>query len=158
DTAENLQPRIEHVQKVLALSYDLGPQRVLVEAGRVPEAADDPRLPILTEALLALGQYGDRVGSVLGLVSGLEPGHVLAQFLGRFDTGGLGVHLDPTNLLLNGFDAYESARALQGKIIHAAARDARKSGASRAAQETSLGYGDIDWMHLLGILEEIEYR
>ena len=83
---------------------------------------------------------------------------MLAQFLGRFDTGGLGVHLDPANLLLNGFDLYESARGLQGKIVHAAARDARKSGASRAAQEVPLGHGDIDWLYLLGVLEEIEYR
>src|SRR5205823_9517277 len=72
DTAENLQPRIEHVQQVLALSYELGPRRVLVEAGRIPQADDDPRLPFLTEALLALGHYGDRVGCVLAVVSGLE--------------------------------------------------------------------------------------
>src|SRR5207248_589654 len=122
DTAEDLQPRIERVQQVLALGFELGPRRVLVEAGRIPRTDDDPRLPFLKEALGALGQYGDRVGAVLALATGLEPGSALAQFLNRFDTGGLGVHLDPANLLLSGFDVYEGARALQGRIVHAAAR------------------------------------
>src|SRR5437879_3544709 len=35
-TAENQEARIEHVRKVLALSFDLGPRIVVVQAGRVP--------------------------------------------------------------------------------------------------------------------------
>jgi sugar phosphate isomerase/epimerase len=107
---------------------------------------------------LALGQYGDRVGSVLALETGLESGEVLARFLARFDTGGLGVNFDPANLLLNGFDPSESARALHGRIVHAHAKDARRVSASRATQEVPLGHGDLDWMNLLGVLEEIDYR
>jgi L-ribulose-5-phosphate 3-epimerase len=158
DTPQDLEPRIEHIQKVLALSYELGPRRVLVEAGRIPDIVADPRLPMMTEALLALGHYGDRVGAVLALMTGLEPGQVLAEFLNKLDTGGLGVHLDPASLLLNGFDLYESMRALHGKIVHAAARDARQSGTSRAVQEVPLGHGDIDWLYLLGVCEEIAYH
>ena len=36
DAAEDQQPRIEHVRKVMTLSYDLGPRVVVVQAGRVP--------------------------------------------------------------------------------------------------------------------------
>src|SRR5690349_17080140 len=42
DSAENQQPRIEHVQKVLSLSFDLGPRIVIVQAGAV---TDDPKDP-----------------------------------------------------------------------------------------------------------------
>src|SRR5262249_52443618 len=70
----------------------------------------------------------------------------------------LGVNFDPANLVLNGRNVYDSARALQGRVVHAHARDARRAGTSRAAQEVPLGRGDIDWMLLLGVLEEIEYR
>ena len=111
-----------------------------------------------TEALLALGHHGDRVGSVLALETGLESGTVLRAFLDRFDTGGLGVNLDPANLLMHDFDLYESTRALQGKIVHAHAKDARQVDASRSAQEVPLGHGDIDWILLLGVLEEVDYR
>jgi sugar phosphate isomerase/epimerase len=158
DTTQDQQPRIEHVRKVMSLAFDLGPRVAIVQAGRIPEDAADPRLATLTESLTALGQHGDRTGTTLALETGLEAGIVLRQFLDRFDSGGLGVNLDPANLLLHGFDPYESARALQGKIVHAHAKDARAASASRAAQEVPVGHGDIDWMQFLGVLEEVEYR
>jgi L-ribulose-5-phosphate 3-epimerase len=158
DTPENLEGRIEHVKEVMSLSFDLGPRIGIVQAGQVPEKAEDPRYQLLSEALLALGQYGDRVGVILALETGLEPGPVLRGFLDRFDTGSLGVNFDPANLLMNGFDMYESLRALAGKVVHVHAKDARSAKASRASQEVPLGHGDIDWMYFLSVLEEIDYR
>jgi sugar phosphate isomerase/epimerase len=161
DSTEDQQQRIEHVKKVMSLSFDLGPRLVVVAAGRVPDeseekaGADRPRL--LRESLLALAQHGDRVGVVLALETGLESGAALSEYLDRFDSGGLGVNYDPANLLINGFDPMGSLRALQGKVRHAHARDARIAGASRTAREAALGDGDIDWLQLLGVLEEIEY-
>ncbi len=158
DTADNLQPRIEHVHKVLSLSYDVGPRIVIVQAGRIPEAEDDPRAGFLRESLLALGQYGDRAGATLALETGLEAGATLKKFLDRFDTGSLGVNLDPANLLMNGFDPIAGTRALAGRIVHAHAKDARQATANRAAQEVPLGHGDIDWMLFLSVLEEMNYH
>ena len=37
DTAEDQQPRIEHVRKVLSLSFDLGARIAIVQAGRIPD-------------------------------------------------------------------------------------------------------------------------
>jgi sugar phosphate isomerase/epimerase len=129
----------------------------VVQAGRIPEAADDPRAAVLAEALRALGKHGDRIGAILALETGLEPGPVLSAFLARFDTGGLGVNLDPANLLIGGFDPYEGARALRGRVAHSHAKDARQATANRAAQEVPLGQGDIDWPRFLSVLEEIGY-
>jgi sugar phosphate isomerase/epimerase len=157
DSAENQQPRIEHVQKVLSLSFDLGPRIVVVQAGAVTDDPDNPRSHILSESLQALAQYGDRVGATLALETGLEDGCVLATFLDRIDSGALGVNLDPANLLLHGFDPYASVQALHRRIIHSHAKDARLSSASRAAQEVPLGHGDIDWLKYLAVLEEVEY-
>ena len=158
DTAENQEARIEHVKQVMSLSFDLGPRVTITEAGRVPDDPDDPAAALLAEALLAVGHHGDRVGAMLALQTGLEAGETLNRFLGRFDTGGVGVNLDPANLLMNGFDPVESTRALRGRIVHLTARDARRTGPNRSAQEVPLGHGDIDWMQFLGLLEEIEYR
>jgi sugar phosphate isomerase/epimerase len=112
----------------------------------------------LEETLLALAQHGDRIGSVLALTTGQESGEALAAFLKRFDTGSLGANLDPANLLINGFSPLESARALAALVRHVQGRDARRSSANRAAQEAQLGQGDIDWIELLGLLEELEYH
>jgi sugar phosphate isomerase/epimerase len=158
DSAENQQPRLEHVRKVMSLSYDLGPRTVVVEAGRIPEKEDTPEARRLRESLLSLSQHGDRTGTTLALETGLESGEVMRDYLARFDTGSLKVNLDPANLLLHGFDPYESARALHAQIAHSHAKDARKASTSRAAQEVPLGAGDIDWIRYLGVLEEVEYR
>jgi sugar phosphate isomerase/epimerase len=158
DTTENQQPRLEHVKQVMALSYDLGPRLVIVQAGRVPVDRDDPRGPVLTESLTVLAGHGDRTGTTLALETGLESGAELRGYLDRFDTGSLAVNFDPANLLLNGFDPYQSLRALQGKVAHTHAKDARRSGTSRTAQEVPLGAGDIDWIQYVGVLEEVEYR
>jgi sugar phosphate isomerase/epimerase len=158
DAADNQQPRIEHVQKVLSLSFDLGPRIAIVQAGAVADEPDNPRTHTLKESLLALAHHGDRVGATLALETGLEDGSVLAAFLARFDSGALGVNLDPANLLLHGFDPYASMQALNRRIVHTHAKDARQSSASRAAGEVPLGHGDIDWLKYLSVLEEIEYR
>src|SRR3954454_1378776 len=42
DEPANLEPRIDRIRQVMALSFDLGPRRVIVEAGRVPDDLADP--------------------------------------------------------------------------------------------------------------------
>ncbi len=113
---------------------------------------------VMTDVLRDLGAFGDHTGTTLALETGLEPGATLAGFLGRFDSGALKVNYDPANLLRNGFDPLESLRALNRFVIHCHAHDARQSGASKTGQEVPLGHGDIDWMMLAAVLEEIEYR
>jgi len=155
-TPEGQEARIEHVQQVLALSYDLGPRIVIVQAGRVP--LEGSPSPGMEEVLRVLGRYGDQVGARLALETGLEAGSVLAPFLDRFDTGGLGVNLNPANLIVGGFDPPEDTRALGTHIIHAYATDARRAAANQAARQVPLGHGDVDWLTLLGALEEVAYR
>jgi sugar phosphate isomerase/epimerase len=158
DVAENQEARIDLVRKVMTLSFELGPRITIVEPGLVPEDPNDPAGSRMTEVLLALGQHGDRVGAVLALETGPQSGETLARYLATFDTGGLGVNLDPANLLMNGFDPYENATALRGRVVHVHAKDARVSGVNRVAKEVPLGHGDIDWLRFLGTLEEIDYH
>jgi sugar phosphate isomerase/epimerase len=85
DVKEDQQPRLEHVKKVLSLAHDLGAPAVVVEPGRIPDDPESPRALVLSESLLVLGQHGDRVGSVLALETGLDPGAKLAEFLDRLE-------------------------------------------------------------------------
>src|SRR5438094_4147205 len=58
DAAKDQQPRLEHVRKVMSLSYDLGPRLVIVQAGQMPEDVNSERGARLTESLTALAQHG----------------------------------------------------------------------------------------------------
>src|SRR5215471_7391804 len=42
DTAQDQQPRIEHVRTVMSLSFDLGPRIAIVQAGRISDDSAGP--------------------------------------------------------------------------------------------------------------------
>ncbi len=179
--SENQEARLEYLRQALSLSWDLGAKIVVIQPGPLPEVrrqesgvkgqesetgerpgfiptGSDPRWDVLQEALTSLSRHADRVGAVLALETGLDSGAHVRSFLAQFDTGGLGVSLNPGNLLVHGHDPYAAAQALREKVAHVHAKDARQASASRAAEEVPLGHGDIDWLQMLGTLEEIEYR
>src|SRR5262249_30387625 len=174
DVAENLQPRIEHVRKVMALAFDLGPRIAVIEMPCIP---DDPKAEappqttgglllgtaplathpakVLRESLADPASYGDRAGTPLALEAGLAPADNLAAYLSSFATGALGVNYAPANMLLNGHDPVQSLTPLHSKIVHTHARDARRGSASRAGTEVPLGAGDIDWYTYVAVLDSI---
>ncbi len=158
--ADNQEARLDYLRQALSLSRDLGAGIVVIEPGPIVygEGEGDPRQVLLKEALAALGRHGERVGAVLALETGLEDGAALTTFLDGFHTGGLAANLNPGNLLIHGHDPYATARTLRERIVHVHAKDARVASAAGIAQEIPLGHGDIDWLQLLAILEEIEYR
>jgi sugar phosphate isomerase/epimerase len=158
DTGEGLDARVAHVKKVLSLAYDLGPGLVIAFGGQLDLEEKHPAYPFLRESLADLAQHGDRVGARLALETGLEPAPAVVALLGRFDTGALGVNVDPASLLMQRQDPVEAARTFGRRILHVHARDARRGRADRGAVEVPLGAGDVDWRGLLGALEEADYR
>src|SRR5439155_10465222 len=50
---ENQEGRIEHVKKVMSLGFDLGPRRVVIQAGGIPENVEDPGWTRLADSLQA---------------------------------------------------------------------------------------------------------
>lgn len=157
DNPENLEPRMEFVRQVMTLAYDLGPRIVTLSAGAIADD-DSASAKIFREALRDLSHYGDRVGTTLALESGRNSGEQMSAFLKSFDSGSLAVNFDPANQIINGFQPIADLRSLHGMIIQIQAKDAKKSSANRLAHEVSLGQGDLDWMLLLGALEEMDYR
>src|SRR5262249_32453098 len=151
DVAEGLMERIDILMQALTLSFDMGARVVIVQAGPIPANDEAPAARHLNEALRTPGQHGDRKSTTPALESGLKAGGQLAAYLGKFDTAGLGVSFDPGNMVVHGFDPYQSLRALRGKVTCCQAKDARRAGASRSAAEVPLGHGDIDWLQMLGI-------
>jgi L-ribulose-5-phosphate 3-epimerase len=157
DFAEHLQPRIEHVRKVMQLAFDLGARRVVAPGPKVPEDAASPAAQLLRESMLALGPYGDRIGTFLAFEVGYDPADKLRDYLATFDSGSLKLNYDPANMLVNGHDPLANLMGLKGWIEHVHARDARAATVSRGSQEVALGAGDIDWMAFTATLGVLEY-
>ncbi len=157
DHAPNLDARLAHLQKALALSCDLGARIVIVDSGRLPEN-DDPRMATLREALIALGNHADRIGARLALEAGMDTGERLATFLAALPTAGIGVNYDPGNFLVHGLDPIAQLPPLKDVIVHAHAHDAKSGSAGRLAGAVAVGAGDVDWFALVGHLAAQEYR
>lgn len=158
DVAENQQPRIEYVQKVMQLAFDLGARKVIVPCPKLPTDPAAPKALTLRESFLALAGFGDRVGTQVCLECGLDPGDKVRDYLNTYDTGSLAVNFDPANFLVNGFDPLASLSALAGKVVHTHARDARTATVSGGPKEVPVGAGDVEWMIYVATLESIDYR
>ncbi|HYH67585.1 MAG TPA: sugar phosphate isomerase/epimerase family protein [Urbifossiella sp.] len=157
DIAADLQPRIDAVRKSMQLAFDLGGRHVVVPCPKLPDEAESPRAQLMREALTALGQYGDRVGTVVALEIGFDPADKVRDYLAAFDTGSLKVTFDPANLMMHGHDPLANLAPLKGLIAHVHARDARNAGLSRGLQEVALGAGDVDWLALTATLQVMEF-
>ena len=158
DSAENQQPRIDHVRKVMQFAVDVGTRVVVTPLPLVPTEADSPRAVLLREALTDLGGFGDRIGVRLALEPGLDPGDKVRDYLATFDSGGLAVAFDPANFLLNGHDPLTSLAALSEQVAYTQARDGRAATVSGTGKEVSVGAGDIEWMAYVATLESVGFR
>ncbi len=158
DVFENQQLRIEHIQRVMTLAFELGARLAIVQCPKIVDEPDSQRAKLMREALLALGRHGDRVGSSLALEIGFDPGDKVRDYLDSFDLGSIGVNFDPVNFMLHGHDPVKNLLPLQGKILHVHARDARNVTVSQSAAEVPLGAGDIEWLGFMGTLNAVEFR
>ncbi len=158
DVPEGQDARLEYLREAMTLSFELGARLIVLQAGQIPEKADDPRRQWLTDALLNLGKHGDRIGCRVALEMGLEGPAVLEEFIGKLEVGSVGLAYNPGNLLIHGHNPYAALRTLYRMIPYAYARDARVASARGAGQEVALGHGDIDWLQLLGVFQEVDYR
>ncbi|MBI3822458.1 MAG: sugar phosphate isomerase/epimerase [Planctomycetes bacterium] len=156
DVAENLEPRLAQIRATMEMAFDLGPRLVIIPFGTLPEKDDDPAAAVTKEALVDLGRHGDRTGVTIAL-DGVDAPDRLVNYLERFDVGSLGVNFNPANLVIAGHNPHDAVKALNKRMIHAHAQDARRVSPSRMGA-VPLGHGDIDWLALLANFEEIEYR
>ena len=68
----------------------------------------------MRESLLALGTYGDRIGTVLALEIGFDSADRVKEYLDGFDSGSLKVTYDPANMLMHGHDPVANLAPLEG--------------------------------------------
>lgn len=158
DVAQDQQPRLEYLQKVMQLTFDIGAKTVVIPFPRIPTDLESPVAKTLKESLEALARVSDRMGTIIALECGLDPINAVKEYLARFDTGVLQITYDPANFLLNGHDPIANLIAASGVIAYSQARDARTATVTGGAREVPVGAGDIDWMTYFATLASIDYQ
>ncbi len=161
----------------LDLALELGCRTVTSHIGVVQARPDSPFRRSQQEALREIGEYARRNDAVFAIETGPEPGTVLREFLVELDTPGIGVNLDPGNMVMvTGENPAETAAALAPWIVHTHVKDGRRYRAcdpetvyaafatggikqliaetGTLFAETRVGDGDVHWPEYLKALRD----
>lgn len=168
---------IEKSKRILDMAKDLGTDIVTTHIGAVPRDPAHERYKIMQEACFELASYADSIGSHFAIETGPETSIVLKGFLDSLGSTGVGVNLDPANLVMvTGDDPVEAVYNLRKYIVHTHAKDglmlkrmnpayiyggetmpAHLHGVP-AFREVPLGEGAVDFTGYLKALEDIGYK
>ncbi|HWT75863.1 MAG TPA: sugar phosphate isomerase/epimerase [Mobilitalea sp.] len=116
--------RIEKSKRIMELAKDLEADVVTTHIGVIPEDQANPRYRILKDACEELGRFGDFLGATFAIETGPERADTLKKFLDSLESNGVGVNLDPANLVMvTGDDPVKAVTTLKDYIVHTHAKD-----------------------------------
>jgi sugar phosphate isomerase/epimerase len=176
--AEN-EEKIRRSKAIVDLAVDLGTTVVTTHIGVVPGDRDDPVYRNQLAVCRELGAYAEDKGVAFAIETGPETAARLKGFLDEVGSKGIGVNLDPANLVmvLND-DPVQAVYTLRDYIVHTHAKDGVQYrpcdpvkvydsfavggieglNIGELFNEVPLGEGAVDWDAYLDALEEIGYR
>ena len=168
---------IEKSKRILDLAKDLECDIVTTHIGVVPGDKNHPRYQIMLEACAELCRYADEMQSHFAIETGPETSLTLKGFLDNLGSNGVGVNMDPANLVMvTGDDPVQGVYNLRDYIVHTHAKDGIKLCESdpeiiygvkviedviedgEVFREVPLGQGSVPFAPYLAALEDIGYR
>ncbi len=171
--------KIEKSNAVVDLAVDLGTSIVTTHIGVVPQDTASESYETLLKACRAIGDYAFDKGVCFAIETGPEIASHLKSFLVNADSKGLGVNLDPANLVMvTGDNPVQAVYTLKNYIVHTHAKDGIKLKECDAGEvynafaeggveglnigelfsEVPLGEGGVDFDRYLLALKDIGYN
>jgi len=181
ERADENPAKVSRTRAIVDLAGDLGCGVVTTHIGVIPDEPDSPMYRAMQAACRDLGFYAAGKGVSLAVETGPETAAALRLFLDRLEAPGVGVNLDPANLVMvTGDDPVAAVRTLAPYLVHTHAKDGRElqpcdrhvvygafaeggfaqleARMGRLFQETPLGEGAVDWPRYLAALTAAGYR
>lgn len=167
--------KIEKSKRIIDLAKELDTSVVTTHIGVVPEDKSIDRYKVMQEACFELSRYADSIGAHFAIETGPETSAVLKEFLDSLGSTGVGVNLDPANLVMvTGDDPAGAVYNLQKYIVHTHAKDGVQNffkdpeivyGLKKdviitedSFTEVPLGEGQVNWEKYLAALDDIGYK
>jgi len=169
---------IEKSKRILELAKELETDVVTTHIGVVPEDPGHERYKIMQEACFELSSFADSIDAHFAIETGPERSEVLKKFLDSLGSRGVGVNLDPANLVMvTEDDPVKAVYNLRDYIVHTHAKDGihlkdcnpeyiyrvvhpvpTEYNGVKFFEEVPLGTGGVDYKKYLAALEDIGYR
>lgn len=153
---ELLDARVAGAKAAMDFAWELRAKVLTARVGRIPAEKDSQDYVLLREVLSDLAQYGNHVGVTFTMTPMGDSPQVIGELIGAVKTGPLGVDFDPAAFVMGGQNPVDAFRVLHGSILHVQGRDAIRD-IDAGGQEVELGRGEVDWIELLPLLDEIAY-
>lgn len=119
--------KIEKSKRILDLAKELETNVVTTHIGVVPEDKNHDRYKIMQEACHELAEYADSIDAHFAIETGPETSATLKRFLDSLESTGVGVNLDPANLVMvTGDDPVKAVHNLKKYIVHTHAKDGKQ--------------------------------
>lgn len=174
DTKKNKE-RISKSKEILYLAKELGTDVVTTHIGVVPESPQHERYKVMQDACRELAEYADSIDAHFAIETGPETSRVLKDFLDTMNSKGVGVNLDPANLVMvTGDDPVQAVYNLKDYIVHTHAKDGKQLFykdpeivygmvksvivTGNSFEEVPLGEGQVAWPEYLAALEDIGFK
>jgi L-ribulose-5-phosphate 3-epimerase len=176
---EENQDKIRRSKAIVDLAVDLQAPVVTTHIGVVPADRDAPVFQNQLAVCRILGEYARERGISFAIETGPEPATVLCALLDEVGSAGMGVNLDPANLVMVlNEDPVAAVYTLREHIRHTHAKDGVQLRPCDPVQvyaafaeggiaglnigelfnELPLGEGAVDWNRYLQALSQIGYR
>ncbi len=166
---------IERSKRILEFAASVGSNIVTTHIGVVPGDTNCTKFKVLQETCQKLAEYADGMNSHFAIETGPEVATTLRNFLDTLGSRGVGVNLDPANLVMvTGDDPVRAVHTLKDYIVHTHAKDGRRLQIgdplviygeieseiqdAKYFEELPLGDGEVDFPAYLAALDEIGYR
>ncbi len=118
--------KIARTKEIVDLALDLGCNIVTTHIGVVPADPGHERFRVIADALSELGAYAESRGAVFAIETGPEKSEDLLRMLRTVGSRGIGVNLDPGNLVMcHNESPVVSVGNLKDFIVHTHAKDGR---------------------------------
>ncbi len=167
--------KIEKSKRILELAKELETDVVTTHIGVVPGDTNHDRYKVLQEACGELAAYADSLKAHFAIETGPETSATLKAFLDSLGSTGVGVNLDPANLVMvTGDDPAKAVHNLKDYIVHTHAKDGIQNffvdpeyvyGMAKSPivthdsfAEVPLGEGSVNWAEYLKALDDIGYK
>lgn len=116
--------KIEKSKRIVDLALQLNCNVITTHIGVISDEPDDERRKIMHEACEILGEYSEKVNCTFAIETGPEKSATLKSFLDSLSNKGIGVNLDPANLVMVADDdPVEAVYTLKDYIVHTHAKD-----------------------------------
>jgi len=153
---ERLDARVAATRAAMEFAWQLQSRVLTVRIGRIPADVESKDYLVLRDVLGDLARFGNHVGVTLSISPSGNSPQELMDLIQSVKTGPLGLDFDPAAFVSCGQNPVAAFRTVYTVVTHVQARDAVRD-ADGQGIEVALGRGEVDWIELLPLLDEISY-